>query len=42
MTLEETSQEDSLIPQEHTYACVMLSEYGKPKNFLEAWHHKDS
>ena len=42
MMLEETSQENSLIHQEHTYFSLMLSEYGEPQNFLEAWNHKYS
>ena len=40
MTLEDTSQEKSLIQQEHTYFSVLLSEYREPHNFQEAWHHK--
>ena len=40
MTLEETSQENSLIHQEHTYFSAMLSKYDEPQIFLEAWHHK--
>ena len=40
MTLEETSQEKALIHQEHAYFSVLLSEYGKPQNFQEAWHQK--
>ena len=42
MTLEDTSQEKSLIQQEHAYFSVLLSEYVKPHHFQKAWHHKYS
>ena len=33
-------EEKALIHQYHSYFSVMLSEYGKPQTFQEAWHHK--
>ena len=41
MTLEDVSQENSLIHQEHTYFSMLSSLYKKAQNFQEAWHHKD-
>ena len=41
MIIEDTSQEKSLIHQEHGYFSAMLSEYGETQNFKEAWHTED-
>ena len=38
--LENASQEKELIQQEHNHFSVLLSSYGEPQNFQEAWHNK--
>ena len=39
ITLEYTSEEKSLIHQEHAYFSVLSLEYGEPQNFQELWHN---
>ena len=40
MTLKETSQEKALMHQEYYNFSALLSEYGEPQKFQEAWHKK--
>ena len=42
MTLEDMSQEKSLIHQEYAYFSVLLTECVKQHSFQKALHHKDS
>ena len=41
MTIEDMSQEKSLIHQEHAYFIMLSSVYVKSQYFQEAWHHED-
>ena len=41
MTLEDMSQEKSLIHQEHAYFSVLFPKYVKPHSFQKVRYHKD-